>query len=328
VTRLSATDRVRRMLAIVPWVAAHDEGVPIDEICERFDVDRDRLMDDLGTASMVGVAPYTPDLMIEVLVEDDRVWIVLPMAFDRAFRLTPDEGLALLAAGSSLLAMAATSDSADAGPLASALAKIAGLLDVDPDDALRIELGRADSETLAALRSAIADHRQVELDYYSFGRDDHAVRLVDPARLWSDAGQWYLSGYCHLAADDRVFRLDRIRDLTVGEVVSPTSTPGTSWPGFQAGDSDPRIVIDLTPNARWVLSEYPLEAVTELDDGNVRVTLAVSARPWLERLLVRLGPDATIVTADPTLLDAGADAARRILARYQIGHEGRVPSTQ
>jgi proteasome accessory factor C len=309
------------MLAIVPWVAAHPDGVTIDEICARFDVDRERLIDDLDTASLVGVAPYTPDLMIEVLVEDDRVWIELPMAFDRPFRLTPDEGLALLAAGSSLLAMSGSHDG-EAGPLASALRKIADLLDVDPDDALRIELGRADSETLATLRAAIADRHQVELDYYSFNRDDHAVRVVDPARLWSDAGQWYLGGYCHLATDDRVFRLDRIKEVTVLGPVPSTASGAGAVRSFTPRASDPRVVLDLSPNARWVVSQYPVDDVTELDDGRVRVTLAISARPWLERLLVRLGPDAEVVDAEPSLAAAGRDAAGRILARYERSGPG------
>jgi proteasome accessory factor C len=321
-SRLSATDRVRRMLAIVPWVAAHPEGVPIDEICARFDVDRERLIDDLDTARMVGVAPYTPDMMIEVLVEDDRVFIVLPMAFDRPFRLTPDEGLALLAAGSSLLAMSGDGDgdADDGGPLASALGKIAALLDVDPDDALRVELGRADRQTLATLRSAIAERRQVQLDYYSFNRDEHAVRVVEPARLWSDAGQWYLAGYCHLASDDRVFRLDRIHDLVVLDERSsrPAARPsGEVVRSFSASADDPRVVLALRPDARWVVNQYPLEQVTEGEGGEVRVTVAVSARPWLERLLVQLGPHATVVDAPPELRAAGVDGARQILARYQ-----------
>ena len=56
-SRLAAVDRVRRMLAIVPWVASQPDGVPIDELCERFDIDRRQLVDDLSTLSFVGVAP-------------------------------------------------------------------------------------------------------------------------------------------------------------------------------------------------------------------------------------------------------------------------------
>jgi hypothetical protein len=47
--------------------------------------------------------------------------------------------------------------------------------------------------------------------------------------------------------------------------------------------------------------------------------MAISARPWLERLLLRLGPRARVVeeTGDADLAGCAADAARRVLARYQ-----------
>ena len=38
-----------------------------------------------------------------------------------------------------------------------------------------------------------------------------------------------------------------------------------------------------------------MEAVEEVGDGALRVTLAIAAEPWLERLLVSLGPQATVV---------------------------------
>jgi predicted DNA-binding transcriptional regulator YafY len=47
------------------------------------------------------------------------------------------------------------------------------------------------------------------------------------------------------------------------------------------------------------------------------VRLVVGARPWLERLLVQLGPDASVIEAPDDLRRCGADAARRILDRYR-----------
>jgi hypothetical protein len=50
------------------------------------------------------------------------------------------------------------------------------------------------------------------------------------------------------------------------------------------------------------------------------VRLAVTATPWLERLLVRLGRHARVVEADvPDLVTAGPRAAQRILDRYRRG---------
>ena len=46
--------------------------------------------------------------------------------------------------------------------------------------------------------------------------------------------------------------------------------------------------------------------------------LAVSENAWLERLLLRAGPDARVVDP-PESADIGPAAARRLLGRYQVG---------
>ena len=90
------------MLAIVPWVAAQPDGATIDEICARFDLEADQLQACLDTVFMVGVHPYTPEALVDVFVDHDRVQIRLPDFFTRPLRLTPAQAFALLAAGRSL----------------------------------------------------------------------------------------------------------------------------------------------------------------------------------------------------------------------------------
>ncbi len=46
------------------------------------------------------------------------------------------------------------------------------------------------------------------------------------------------------------------------------------------------------------------------------VILDVSGMAWFERLLLQLGPEARVVSP-PELTDLAADAARRVLARYE-----------
>ena len=55
------------------------------------------------------------------------------------------------------------------------------------------------------------------------------------------------------------------------------------------------MTLELAPAAAWVAEAYPTEAVTERADGSLEIVLAVSERAWLERLLLRLGPDAGVV---------------------------------
>ena len=47
-----------------------------------------------GVLFLVGVYPHTPDQLIEVVIEDDRVWIHYADWFARPLRLTPPEALA------------------------------------------------------------------------------------------------------------------------------------------------------------------------------------------------------------------------------------------
>lgn len=313
-SRLTADDRVRRLLSIVPWIAARPDGVGVDELCGRFGIDRKTLLNDLTTLSFVGVWPYSPDAQVEVVIEDDRVFVHLPQWFDRPLRLTPDQALALVASGASLASVPGADPD---GPLARGLAKLAATLGIDTDSAIDVDLGAADPATMDRLQRAIDDRQQVELEYYTYGRDERTTRVVDPYRLYADQGNWYLTGYCHLAEDERVFRVDRIQQVTVLATGAAVPEEPPSLGAFLPAADDPRVVLDLAPAARWVIEQYPVEVVEPRPDGTTRVTLAITAPAWFERLLVRLGPDATVVSAPDDLADAGPRAARRIRDRYR-----------
>ena len=82
---------------------------------------------------------------------------------------------------------------------------------------------------------------------------------------------------------------------------------------FAAESAEARTVLDLEPWARWVAGQYPMEAVEELGDGRLRVTMKIAEQAWLERLLLRLGSGATMVEGDAMLARA---AAAKVLARY------------
>jgi proteasome accessory factor C len=324
-SRISASERVRRLLSLIPWVAAH-EGPSVDEVCVRFAIAREQLVDDITLVSMVGIYPYSPDALVEVVIEEDRVWVYYPLSFDRPLRLTPAEALALLAAGKVLLqAPGADPD----GPLARGLAKVARSLDVDPDTQVGVEISASAATALAQLDRAIQEHRQVEIDYYTYSRDQRTTRVIEPYRLWTNLGTWYVLAWCHLAGGERQFRVDRVeRAELLDATFTPTEDTATVA-AYEPRPDDPRVVIDLAPAAGWVIEQYPIESLEEVsgEDGSrtLRVRMAVSGRPWLERLLLRLGPDARVVEqsgGDEDLRDVARAAAERLLARYGPGTAG------
>jgi predicted DNA-binding transcriptional regulator YafY len=76
------------------------------------------------------------------------------------------------------------------------------------------------------------------------------------------------------------------------------------------------VVLDLTADQRWVAERHPHEVLAERSDGAMRVALWAVGPAWLERLLLRLGPDAVVVEPENVAV-LRRDAARRLLRLYR-----------
>ncbi len=319
-SRETAGDRMRRVLAIVPWIVANP-GQKVAHVAARFGLTEEQLLADLGVVYMVGLPPYSPDALVDVQIDDEgRVTIRLADFFSRPLRLSPGQGLALLASSDGLLSVPGTDPD---GALARALTKLGGAIGIGGETGgtqLDVHLGAAEGRMLDQLRNAATSGTEVELSYYSYGRDAYSTRAVAPWRVFADSGNWYVHGWCHQAEGERIFRVDRIESIV--ELERPASVrPDDADEGraiFHPQENDPRITLDLEPGASWVVDSYPCEDVTELGDGRLRATLVVTAVPWLERLLIRLGRSAAVVEASglPDAERLAEQTAGRILARY------------
>src|SRR3546814_13583841 len=95
---------MQRMLALVPWVAAHD-GPTVAEICARFGITEAELAADLEVVWLVGLPPYTPDALIAVVQEGDSVWINYADVFATPQSVNPHQAVAPMTADEQLLAM-------------------------------------------------------------------------------------------------------------------------------------------------------------------------------------------------------------------------------
>ena len=309
-TRPDAGARLRRLLTVIPWIVDH-QGASLDEIAGRFGLRVADLEKDLELIPFCGLPPYSPDRLIDCEITDGRVFLRFAEYFRRPLRLTPAEGFALLAAGRALLGVPGADPE---GSLASALAKLAGVL--GGADGMAVEFGPG--RFLDPLRRAAAEGERVEIDYYAFGRDALTTRRIDPRSVFAAAGQWYVDAHCHSARDDRLFRVDRVRDVRATGEHFPREASGGFAGGavFHPRPEDPRVTLLVAAADSWVVDSYPTESVGEEPDGRLRVVLAVGGRAWLERLLLRLGPSAEVV-APEDLRNTGVDAARRLLARYR-----------
>jgi proteasome accessory factor C len=290
-TSARTLSRLSRILALIPYVM--EEGsAGVSEIVERFGYSEEQLTRDLNTVFVCGLPGYGPGDLMEAYIDEDEVVIDAADYFTRAPRLTPTEALGLLAAGLTVMGMGEASPA-----LESAVRKLSNAAIPDATGAVAVDI-LDESENVGILRQAAADQRVVRLTYRSVGKEETTVREVEGWHVFAALGRWYLTGHCRLVADERTFRVDRIKQIEVlDEVfVRPESLPEPGV-GYTATDGDVSCTIDLMPRARWVLEYYPVEV---LDESELRTRIRFSA-PDPEvpaRLLLRLGGTARLVEGD------------------------------
>lgn len=299
--------RLNKILAMLPWVIANP-GATVDEVCERFGYARRELVADLDLVFVCGLPGYGPgDLMVAYL-DDDEVVVEMADYFSRPVRLTPGEGLSLLASGMAMVS------SAQAMPaLSSAVRKLQNVLLPDAADAMVVEL--AEPAAVGLLRQAATSGTVVSIRYTALGSGATTERDIEPWTVFSTLGNWYVSAYCRYAEAERVFRVDRIRDAELtGESFEPPSEPPPPVVNYTPREEDARATIRLGPRSRWVADYYPVEI---LDDEGEHLTVRFSASDpaVAARLLLRLGADAELIEGE-AVAEALSGLRERITARY------------
>lgn len=319
VTFESATDRLERLLTMVPWLMRH-QGIDIAEAARTFGVSPEQIVDDLQLLFVCGTPGHLPDDLIEASWEGGKVYVGNAETISHPLRLGRDEALALIVA---LRTLAASPGAGEADAIERALAKLEAAAGgaVSPGAAhslsVTIDSDEGQQHRLRQVRAALSTSRRVHLRYVVASRDEATERDVDPMRVLSVDGRWYVEGWCHRARDVRLFRLDRIESLEVLDIDGtppPQARPRAIGPGVFAGkDTDMLITLHVDPSAAWVAEQFPVESTAQLPEGTLEVKLRAADPQWLVRLVWRLGGSARVIAPEYVIAmvrDGAASALR------------------
>jgi proteasome accessory factor B len=256
--------------------------------------------------------------------------------------LQPDELAVLYAAGSAALAEEAFPFRED---LAHALKKMAFAAGDDPgagrdwarlgSTSERPEEIEGGGPTLAQhvslLSKAIAGRKRATLRYRSLQKGQVSDRDVDPYGLVYRFGTWSFAGYCHLRKGPRVFRVDRILQLTINE--SKPRSPDFEIPAdfkiediagrrpWEFGRSGPSFEarVRLVPDLSFLADRtFAGAQIVERSKRGVVLSLQVSDGDALLRAVLPLGEGAEIV-GPPELRQKARAVLEDLLARHDDG---------
>ncbi len=160
------------------------------------------------------------------------------------------------------------------------------LVQLDGDDTALVKLGAAGgdapadsvgrvpfNDTLATMIGAAVDRKALSFTY------NDVERIVEPWKLSFTRGHWYLSGFDRLREDQRLYRVDRIKDgvslsgpakAPVGDVNEPIDLRG-----WELGDGPVIKATILVDADQAAYARHILGEVVDRPDGSVTATLDV-----------------------------------------------------
>lgn len=153
------------------------------------------------------------------------------------------------------------------------------------------------------INDAIRQQQILDLEYYSFSRDDYTTRAVDPYQIVYRDGFWYLVAYCHKRDEIRLFRVDRIRKLEFNSdrFLKPPDFDlqcylGSAWQ-MERGE-EYNFKVHFWGNAARFVREthfHQSQKLQEIDDGSLLFSANACSLKSVIRWVLQFGGEAEVM---------------------------------
>jgi predicted DNA-binding transcriptional regulator YafY len=148
---------------------------------------------------------------------------------------------------------------------------------------------------LEVLQRAVRDSFQVDLRYRSAASSEFTRRILDPYAIIFRSGLWYVIGFCHKRMSVRIFRVDRIGELTI---TSKTFRSPDDFDAREFWENELKILplvqikmkffkeyVDVARNNQVAWDSFELQ-----EDGSALVTMSAPDMDWAASSVLIYGP--------------------------------------
>jgi proteasome accessory factor C len=289
----TAHTQIQRLVSLIAWMSQRDTGKPVRyrDAARQLGIAEAVLRADLQVLLDL-TETYKPCLgSLSVAITAGGFVLSSRGAFQRPFRLSRDEALALM------LGLIGVQGGRDfAARLGAQFSAEPDVRDVERTWATGPTPGERVAQVLSIARRARDDKRKLEL-LYCGSAGDPSRRVVHPHQVVQDGGAWYVVAWCEKSSGSRTFRVERILEVAElddhftphpavrrvrgrRDLLSVTDAP-TATVSFAKGI------------ARWARERYP--GGEDARDGSYRVKFPVADPRWLVREVLQYGAGAEVV---------------------------------
>lgn len=284
--------KLERMLSIITYLLNHDY-VRARDLAEKFEVSVRTIYRDIETLNLAGIPVITRQ------GTGGGIGIVPEYKLDKSV-LTEDE-LAYI-----MVALKGLNTVSRDVKIKYLIEKLSSLGDkgafVDANSEVMIDLSswnRNDilPSVIDQLKQAIKEKKIIIFTYYS--HDQLMKRTVEPYKIIFKESNWYLYAYCTLRHDFRLFKIRKIRDLSLmDETFEPREVLLSSIHWDMKPDDKELFTIVLAFHESLQDKLYDFfgaDNYERMDDKRIKVTFSMNLCPWLYGFILSFGDQVEVI---------------------------------
>jgi predicted DNA-binding transcriptional regulator YafY len=172
-------------------------------------------------------------------------------------------------------------------------------------------------QIIKSLNIAIKESILASFDYKNL-RGERQRRTVEPMSLVFKGYSWYLFGYCRMREDYRMFRITRMKDLSVSN--DKFERKDFSYFDISQGGNESKTSIDIKIKFSSEIKDnieerFDNDGIEYLEDGSMIVSMKMPEDHWVYSYILSFGEYAEVL--EPVhLRDIIRDKARKIEGIY------------
>jgi len=298
--------QINRLLEIV-YILLNQKNTTAKQLAERFSVSSRTIYRDIDTLSLAGIPVYTEK------GKGGGISLLPEFVLSKSI-LSDKEQNEILSALQGLTNMGTVDSDHALQKLSAVFSKsVTNWLEVDFSD-----WSYSNADVFYDLKTAILENRIVEFNYYG-ASGKMTMRRIEPVQLWFKSKDWYIRGYCLTRQNMRLFKLTRIRELSItGETFELRNI--LDMPAEQDSDKTQDPVIELILKidkemAYKVLDEWSDRNALRLPDGSYKITVTLPEDEWLYGTILSYGEYIEVIHP-VSLRDKIKEKAKIILKKH------------
>ena len=298
--------QINRLLEIV-YILLDKKSVTAKELTEHFGVSRRTICRDIDTLSTAGIPIYTER------GKGGGIKLLPDFVLNKSIlsRQEQNEILSALQGLSNLM----TDDTNKV------LQKLSTIFNKTTTNWIEVDFSgwTLENDYFSDLKSAILERRVTEFDYYN-RHGEKTFRRIEPIQLWFKSKSWYLKGFCLIKQGMRLYKLTRIKNLTVtDEHFNPRDSltvSGNPIPGIYEEGKNINLKLRIDSEKAYRVFDDLYESMVEKQpDGSYIASMTWPEDNWLYDFILSYGKHIEVIEPEH-LRDIIKREAEQVYKKY------------